>query len=90
MSASPQQPAPVGGQSPVPAGSEAGTKPEQMKGDPRTQEEIDEDNAMADRLAQIIEDANERVVPLCDMIRKVTRCFREYSTTVSNGPLVAH
>ncbi|KAF5364295.1 hypothetical protein D9756_001135 [Leucocoprinus leucothites] len=41
-----------------------------QKQDSRTQEEIDQDNALADRLSLIIENANERVVPLCQMIRK--------------------
>ncbi|KAF5363829.1 hypothetical protein D9756_001145 [Leucocoprinus leucothites] len=59
------------------AASQGGTGPKAEenkggvpKGDPRTQEEIDQDNALADRLSLIIEDANERVVPICQMIRK--------------------
>lgn len=58
------------------AQNEAGSKAEEIKGetkkDTRTQEEIDEDNAMADRLSLIIEDANQRVVPICQMIRKAS------------------
>ena len=44
----------------------------ETKKDNRTQEEIDEDNALADRLSLIIEDANEKIVPICEMIRKVS------------------
>ncbi|KAJ3563464.1 hypothetical protein NP233_g8924 [Leucocoprinus birnbaumii] len=52
-------------------GAKAEEKKEEVrKGDSRTQEEIDEDNAMADRLSLVIEDANQRVVPICQMIRK--------------------
>ena len=35
----------------------------ETKKDNRTQEEIDEDNALADRLSLIIEDANEKSCP---------------------------
>ncbi|KAF9447321.1 hypothetical protein P691DRAFT_614534, partial [Macrolepiota fuliginosa MF-IS2] len=38
--------------------------------DLRSQHEIDQDNALAERLAALIEDANERVTPICKMIRK--------------------
>jgi len=48
---------------------------EETKKDSRTQEEIDEDNALADRLSLIIEDANEKIVPICEMIRKVSTLF---------------
>lgn len=37
----------------------------------RTPEEVEADNALAERLSAIIEDANERLIPLCNMIRKV-------------------
>lgn len=43
--------------------------------DTRPKEEIERDNALAERLSSIIEHANEQVVPLCDMIRKVSRCL---------------
>ncbi|THU82628.1 hypothetical protein K435DRAFT_766436 [Dendrothele bispora CBS 962.96] len=39
-------------------------------GDQRTEEEKKKDAELADRLSRLIEDANERVVPLCRMIRK--------------------
>jgi len=48
---------------------------EETKKDNRTQEEIDEDNALADRLSLIIEDANEKIVPICEMIHKVSTLF---------------
>ncbi|KXN85963.1 hypothetical protein AN958_10671 [Leucoagaricus sp. SymC.cos] len=58
-------------QAPTTAPSEAGSKVEgKEKKDDRTPEEIEQDNALADRLSLIIEDANSRVVPMCDMIRK--------------------
>ncbi|KAF9447327.1 hypothetical protein P691DRAFT_611748, partial [Macrolepiota fuliginosa MF-IS2] len=38
--------------------------------DSRTQQQIDQDNFLAERLAGIIEDANEQVIPICKMIRK--------------------
>jgi len=38
--------------------------------DSRSKEEIERDNALAQRLSSIIEHANEQVVPLCEMIRK--------------------
>ncbi|KAL9712303.1 hypothetical protein Ac2012v2_003537 [Leucoagaricus gongylophorus] len=43
---------------------------EETQKDSRTQEEVDQDNALADRLSLIIEDANEKIVPICEMIRK--------------------
>lgn len=56
------------------APSEAGSKVEEKaKGDDRSQQEIDQDNALAERLSSIIENANQRVVPICEMIRKVSR-----------------
>ena len=44
-------------------------------GDNRTEEEIKTDNALAERLSSIIEQANERVVPITKMIRKVRLRF---------------
>jgi hypothetical protein len=38
----------------------------------RDDEQIKKDNELADRLSLIIEDNNERVVPLTKMIRKVS------------------
>lgn len=45
---------------------------EETQKDSRTQEEVDQDNALADRLSLIIEDANEKIVPICEMIRKAS------------------
>ncbi|KXN88320.1 hypothetical protein AN958_07465 [Leucoagaricus sp. SymC.cos] len=57
-------------QAPTTAPSEAGSKVEEKaKNDDRTPE-IEQDDALADRLSLIVEDANSRVVPMCDMIRK--------------------
>jgi hypothetical protein len=39
--------------------------------DERSEEEIKKDNELAERLSSIIEEANNKVVPLCKMIRKV-------------------
>jgi hypothetical protein len=39
--------------------------------DARSPDQVKEDNELADRLSSIIEDANSRVVPLCQMMRKV-------------------
>lgn len=39
--------------------------------DSRSEEQIQKDNELAERLSSIIEDANNRVIPLCKMIRKV-------------------
>jgi len=50
----------------------------ETKKDNRTQEEIDEDNALADRLSLIIEDANEKIVPICEMIHKVSCSFDDF------------
>jgi hypothetical protein len=72
-----QQPPPAA----TPAGSKveetAGTKVEGTAG-PKVEEAAgtkkrtpEEDNALADQLSLIIEDANKRVVPICEMIRKV-------------------
>ncbi|KAF4572818.1 hypothetical protein EYR36_007328 [Pleurotus pulmonarius] len=41
----------------------------------RTPEEVKADNALAERLSAIIEDANERLIPLCNMIRKNIESF---------------
>ncbi|KZP27905.1 PigN-domain-containing protein [Athelia psychrophila] len=38
--------------------------------DERTPQEIKQDKELADRLSALIEDANERVIPLCKQIRK--------------------
>jgi len=38
--------------------------------DSRSEEQIQKDNELAERLSSIIEDANNRVIPLCKMIRK--------------------
>ncbi|KAF7776509.1 hypothetical protein Agabi119p4_4902 [Agaricus bisporus var. burnettii] len=51
----------------------AGAAPAQgqkASGDTRTQQEIDADNKMADRLSQIIEGANEQLLPICERMRK--------------------
>lgn len=48
------------------ARSESGT------GDSRSDEEKKVDTQLAERLSNLIEDANKRVVPLCKMIRKVS------------------
>jgi hypothetical protein len=37
----------------------------------RSPDQVKEDNELAERLSSIIEDANSRVVPLCQMMRKV-------------------
>lgn len=39
--------------------------------DSRSEEQIQQDNELAQRLSSIIEDANNRVTPLCKTIRKV-------------------
>ncbi|KAF9499755.1 hypothetical protein BDN71DRAFT_1441326 [Pleurotus eryngii] len=41
----------------------------------RTPDEVKADNALAERLSAIIEDANERLLPLCNMIRKNIESF---------------
>jgi hypothetical protein len=71
----PQQP-PAGTQDPVQ--DVAGTAPTQeqkLEGDKRTEEDEFVDNKLADELSQIIESANEKVIPVCDMIRKVSVVF---------------
>lgn len=40
--------------------------------DSRSEEQIEKDKELAERLSSIIEDANNRVIPLCKMIRKVS------------------
>ena len=41
--------------------------------DSRSEEEKEADKKLADRLSALIEDANGRVLPLCQMIRKVSQ-----------------
>jgi hypothetical protein len=63
----------------------AGTAPTQEKKpevDKRTQDEVDLDNILADRLSQIIENANEQLIPICEMVRKVSwSCFMRHQAT---------
>jgi len=62
----------------------------ETKKDNRTQEEIDEDNALADRLSLIIEDANEKIVPICEMIRKVSCSFDDSAWFLNRSVSPAH
>ncbi|KAJ3517815.1 hypothetical protein NMY22_g13880 [Coprinellus aureogranulatus] len=49
--------------------------PETEKGDPRSQEEQDVDAKLAERLSIMIEESNERVVPLTKMVRQKIEQF---------------
>lgn len=51
------------------AGSQA--QPQSEGKDTRSKEEIKKDNELAERLSAIIEEANNKVIPICKMIRKV-------------------
>jgi hypothetical protein len=57
------------------AGGKAADKAKSAVGekdkDGRTEEEVETDRKLADRLSILIERANEKCVPLCNMIRKV-------------------
>lgn len=46
-------------------------QPETHPGDPRTKDEKEVDAKLAERLSVLIEEANERVVPLVKMVRQV-------------------
>ena len=46
-------------------------QPETHHGDPRTKDEQEVDVKLAERLSVLIEEANERVVPLVKMVRQV-------------------
>ena len=54
--------------------------------DNRDDHEVEEDNKLADRLSVVIEDANERVVPLTKMIRKVSTLEPLVSSELSSEP----
>ncbi|KAF9002905.1 hypothetical protein BDQ17DRAFT_1390586 [Cyathus striatus] len=45
-------------------------QPETQSGDPRSKQEQETDQKLAERLSAIIEDANTKVIPICKMIRK--------------------
>lgn len=47
-------------------------QPETKSGDPRSKQEEEEDAKLAERLSIMIEEANQRIVPLCKMIRQVS------------------
>jgi len=46
--------------------------PSESSADERTEDQKKADAELANRLSALIEDANSRVVPLCQMIRKVS------------------
>ncbi|KAF7782874.1 hypothetical protein Agabi119p4_2250 [Agaricus bisporus var. burnettii] len=69
----PQQPPSTGSQSPVPAGADVQPAPT-TQDDKSQAEEIKKeenfDDMLANRMAQIVEDANEQLIPICEKIRK--------------------
>ena len=54
--------------------STEGGEPRMMMDDPRTKDEQEVDKKLAERLSILIEAANEKVVPLVKMVRKVGSC----------------
>lgn len=50
-------------------------QPETQSGDPRSKDEQDVDKKLAERLSVMIEEANERVVPLVKMVRQKIEHF---------------
>ena len=67
--------------------------PSDVTSEPRNEDEKKQDAELATRLAALIEDANQRVIPLTNMIRKVRlqRASLEYLQDIDEAPLrIAH
>ena len=64
--------------------------PSDVTSEDRTDEQQKQDAELANRLSQLIEDANQRVVPLTNMIRQVRHAnYPTYSTFNANN-IIAH